>query len=180
MHRRGLNPRQVQRRKMQRRAILSIRPRRPRTLIIEKLHVGLQKLPRFVQPLNLEPLHSFAKNVHLPVGEALHHSHDLRRAADDRHLISVRPHHPKRLGFPQAFAHHLPISIFEDVQRQRRARKEHRLQGEQGNSHDCAIMTASCLSVLHIRDSLHILFCSTSPAVTSTYSRAPCCRPAVS
>ena len=125
--------------KMHRHALFAQRPARGQVIVAEEVHLRLEKAAGVVQVFDLEALQSLAQDVQASIGIPVEHADDLGGAADHGQALALRLYHAKRALARQALADHLPITVFEDVERQRCSRKEHDLKGKQGYLHAIVI-----------------------------------------
>jgi len=121
---------------MERGAFLALRARRTGAIVVEVLHLGLQKIARAVQGLNLKPPHTLAENVDAAIGIALYHSDDPGRAADQRHLFPLGADDPERRAGGETFADHLAIALLKNMERERRTGEQHHVERKERDFHD--------------------------------------------
>src|SRR5450631_116822 len=127
---------------MQGGALLAHGSRGRQTFVAEEINFRLQKAAGVVQVLNLETIRSLAKDVQPSVGILFQNAHDLGGAADHGQPFALRTNHAEANFLRQANAHHLLITVFENMERQRCFGKQHYLQRKQGYLHSLAIMLA--------------------------------------
>ena len=105
-------------------------------VVIEELDLAAQKRPFIVETLDFETPSAGGLDVEPAVLVAFHHSVDHRAAAEIGDALRSTGQHDAEFGLAgDRFTDHFAVARLENVEWQRRARKEHGLQWKEGQKH---------------------------------------------